>query len=104
MRLEDCTKEELVGILNKLKDHGNETLINFYLLEVSRDREVKELHEAANWAKISASFRKKYIELLKPYEGRPINEIPQRIREVAATYQKAGERADKKIKQLLKNK
>lgn len=102
MTLEDCTKKELLEILNRIKDHGNAGLIVICLSDIEMARETREINEAENWAKISTSFRKKYIEILKPYEGKKINEIPQKVCEDALTYLKAAERADKKYLQLMK--
>lgn len=75
MELKDCTKEELLTIIEDLKRNlltiGNYHL-KMALLDVERTREdrAKKLTEQA------AKKRMEYIELMAPYEGKKFGDIP----------------------------
>lgn len=78
MRLTDCSKDELIKIINLMSqraENGNYHLTRA-LNQIETERELACLDEAD---KISALIDKKtqdYKDLLSPYDGKPTMDIP----------------------------
>ena len=80
MTLNQCTKEELLFIIKRMAFRSyfkrDQEEIKYLLSEVIYERQKKLLKEADNWNTISTDCRNKYIEILKPYEGKRVIDIP----------------------------
>lgn len=79
MTLKQCTKEELLFVLKYLQEHylfNIEHHIHLCLFEVQFQREMKRIDKGRKVAKQAAHKREEYCELLKPYEGKKITDIP----------------------------
>ena len=80
MNLSDCTKADLLWIIkqickDELSDHRLQWALND--LEYEKDRERLDRAEQALQTASAASQR--YIELMKPYEGMPLIEVPMDV-------------------------
>ena len=104
MTLKECTKEELIYIINRLTDRpfeGNGYYVKRILIDIECKRELKKIEEAGKWAEISNDARTKYCEFLKKYEGvRPLD-VPLNEINKAAELLKTAEKADKKYNKLM---
>ena len=79
MTLKDCTKAELLWIIDRLRNRGLyrlDTIIAIALNDLEYQREQKKLDEADRLNEESARLRQQAAELLTPYEGKPILDIP----------------------------
>lgn len=79
MTLNDCTKAELLMVIDHLKRHlwpNGDYQLQRGLSEVSLKRETAKLDKADKIAAQADAKRREYIDLLKPYEGKPFGEIP----------------------------
>lgn len=104
MTLKDCTKEELIYIINYLSNYGlmnTDFYIERALNEVEYKRERKKLDKADEWAKIAHDARMKYCDLLEQYEGVPILDIPREIIKEAQQLIKTAQDADEKYCKLI---
>lgn len=101
MTVKDCTKDELIYIIDRL------TLLDKYRLntilhEVEYNRIKKKLAESERWSQISDSCRQKYIEILKKHEGKKVVDIPLSELKKAEQLLKDAEKADKEYTKLIK--
>lgn len=104
MTLKECTKEELIYIINRLTDRqfsSNAYYVEGILIDIEHKRSLKKISEAENWAIISHDARMKYSEFLKKYEGKRLVDIPTDEILKAEELIKTAERADKKYMQLM---
>lgn len=82
MTLNDCTRAELLFVIDSLKRHhfsNGDYYLSLALLEVEAMREERSLTDAAKYSFLSSEKRQAYIQLMKPYEGCPIGEIPHSV-------------------------
>lgn len=106
MKLADCTKAELITIINRLTAAPFSSVGSYHLKIILRDmeyeRQKKKLKEAENWGIIADEARQQYIELIKKYEGVRFVDVPLDELEKAEELLKTAERADKKYLELSK--
>lgn len=108
MTLNQCTKEELIFIINRLLLHhvfGEEQRqleIEFRLSEVKFQRQQKLLKEADNWNVIATEKRKEYIALLNPYGGKKLIDVPVDVLKKADQILKEAKLADKKFDECMR--
>lgn len=101
MKLKDCTKEELLYIIKRLTWLDNSCLQRI-LNEVEYEQVKKKLAEAEKWSKIADDCLKKYIDILKKYEGKKATDIPLSDWLEMERLLKDREKADKKYDKLIK--
>ena len=104
MRLEDCTKAELIKVIKRIKSiaPNGEFWVERTLIDLESDRERKKLAEAENWGKIADDARTQYCEFLKKYEGMKLIDIPIDEVKRAQELLEIANRADKKYLELSK--
>lgn len=82
MTLKECTKQELIKIIERLTYFKKEELRR-ELRNIEYEREIERLdkinNEAEKCEKIASEAFEKYCNLLKPYEGKPIKDIPSEV-------------------------
>lgn len=80
MRLEDCTKAELISIIRRTCGFFSPINKDYYiekaLDEIKHEREIKQLNKAEEYGKKANEARKQYCEFLKKYEGKKLTDIP----------------------------
>ena len=79
MTLNDCTRAELLFVVDSLKRHhfsNGDYYLKLALLDVEAQREHARFAEAEKYSQLSSEKRQAYIELMSPYEGRTIGEVP----------------------------
>lgn len=74
--LKKYTKEELIWLIENVDGFGWERRIGEVLIELEHRRAMKKLDEADRHAKKAHAARERYIEIMRPYEGRRISDIP----------------------------
>lgn len=97
MKLEDCSKDELIAIIKKCCEASfiSKFKIERCLAEVEYKRNLKTISEADNWNVIAANCRRKYAELLAPYANKKLVDIPLHIIREADQCLKDARRADR---------
>ncbi len=105
MRLEDCTKDELLYILNRIQGLV-EYDIRWALADVERLRNRKLIQKMEEYAENAHEAREQYIALVREYAGKPASDIPygtlnkatiflQKAQEWEERYKKIGDKLDK---------
>lgn len=105
MKLEDCTKEELIFCIRRrciLKADDIEFDVLIY-------RNEKAVNAEARHNDAASDCLQEYIDLLKPYEGRSMNEVPMDTIKAASAamkrrelYTEKANREHKKYEQIRK--
>lgn len=96
MTLTNCTKEELIFIIERLQLY-NPTQTHFVqraLNDVEMRREEKKFDEAKKISAYSHQKRQEYIDLLAPYEGKRLVDIPASVLEKADAAMREAQKAD----------
>ncbi len=104
MTLKDCTKEELIFIIKRLQFYsfsGGSYYVDRALRDVEYERESKRLAEAKRLSSHAAQKLQEYIDLLAPYEGKRIIDIPDSVIKKADVAMKAAQAADSKWDKLM---
>lgn len=107
MTLNQCSKEELIFIIHRMArrhcfSEEIQAEIDRHLSDVLYERQLKILKEAENWSKISADCRKKYIEILAPYDGKKLLDIPIDVIKKAESLIKDAQFADRKWEECMR--
>ena len=101
MKLNECTKEELIWVIKQLswldKSH-----LKMVLGDLKYERVKKKLAKAEEYGKIADDWRRKYIEILKKHEGKKLIDIPISDINEAERCLKEARKADKKYDELMK--
>ena len=103
MTLTNCTKEELIFIIERLQLY-NPTQTHFVqraLNDVEMRREEKKFDEAKKISAYSHQKRQEYIELLNPYEGKRFLDSPESVLAKADAAMKEAQAADRKWNHLM---
>ncbi len=101
MTLEQCTKAELIQII-KETNYLSDDRVKRALLDIEGQRIQKRFKAAKEYARKATENLNKYIEILKPYEGKKITDIPSNIISKAAEYEKAYTKAHKKKEEIIR--
>ncbi len=101
MTLEQCTKSELIQIIKQI-NWLCESHVKCALFDIEKQRMQKRFKEAEEYSRIATENLNKYIETLKPYEGKKVTDIPSNIILKAAKYEKAYTEAQKKEEEIMK--
>ena len=105
MTLKDCTKAELLWIIDRLRNHGLyrlDTIIAIALNDLEYQRKQKKLDEADRLNEESARLRQQAAELLTPYEGKSILDVPADVFDHASAILEEAQTLDKKWNRLMK--
>ena len=102
MKLSDCTKAELLWVIQRAKEHSLGS-INGYLDHALSDMHWKRaqdrLKRADALSQEADQARRRFVELMRPYDGNRYLDIPRDVLEAAKT---AIQRADKLDREYLK--
>ena len=105
MTLKDCTKAELLWIIDRLRNRGLyrlDTIISIALNDLEYQREQKKLDEADRLNEESARLRQQAAELLTPYEGKSILDVPADVATMRLPSLEEAQTLDKKWNRLMK--
>ena len=105
MTLKGCTKAELLWLIDWMCTHSmfrHDIEIERALNALELEREQKRLDEADRLNEESARLRQQAAELLTPYEGKPVLDIPADVLDHAAALQEEAQMLDKKWCKLMK--
>lgn len=78
MKLEECTKEELMMVIRKAFSDSISAMfaIKSALSEIESNRKNKTLQEAENWSKLAADYRSEYLAILNKYGHFKVVDMP----------------------------
>ena len=104
MTLKDCTKEELLFVIKRLQFYmlsGSDHYVKIALCDVEERRDEKKNKEAQRLLALAHQKRQEYIDLLSPYEGRRLLDIPDSVFARADAAMKEAQAADRKWNRLM---
>lgn len=105
MTLKNCTKAELLWVIDWLCNHSmfrHDLEIERALNALEFDRNQKRLDEAKRVHEKSARLRQQYVELLMPYEAKSILDVPADVLDHASAILEEAQTLDKKWNRLMK--
>ena len=108
MTLEQCTKKELIEIIHHilcrsyLHESRIKSEISLALSDIELKRKLTVLDEAEKWSKIAHDKRMEYCEVLKPYDGAKLIDIPSKVIYKADRLMKEAQYADKKWDECMR--
>lgn len=80
LTLHDCTKADLIWIINRVLQmttlQNADHYINRALSDLRFEKERKAIDEAEKISEQSRQKWQEYIDILAPYDGKPIKDIP----------------------------
>ena len=102
VNLQKCTKEELLFLIERMRHYNvGDDLFRFARRDLVNERLMRRSRLAEEQLKISHDASMAYIDLLKPYEGGVIKEIPLEILEQAQALLDKAIAADRKWARLM---
>lgn len=103
MRLKDCTKEELIFVIERLQFYSlsGDYYVQRALCDVVEQREERKLEEARRLTDVRLQNLQQYNELLGPYEGKSFADIPQDVMDRAVAALEQYEAANMKWRKLM---
>lgn len=103
MKLKDCTKEELIFVIERLQFYhlSGDYYVRRALCDVMEQREERKLEEARRLTDVRFQNLQQYNDLLGPYEGKSFADIPQDVLDRAGAALERYEAADRKWLQLM---
>lgn len=104
MELKDCTKADLLWVIDRatkcsLGDIGY--WIEQALCDLECKKEYDRIEKTKELLETSFKARQEYCDLLKPYEGEPILDVPLEVLKKADSALKRSREADKKYCKLM---
>ena len=96
MTLTSCTKEELIFVIERLQlyNPSQSHFVQRALNDVEMRREEKKIDEAERISAYSFQKRQEYIDLLAPYEGKRLVDIPASVLKKADAAMRETQKAD----------
>lgn len=91
MTLKDCTKEELIFVIERLQFYGIDSgdyYVRRALSDVEERRDERKIERMRRLTKLADAKNREYTELLAPYEGQPFINIPDEVLRKADAAQK----------------
>ncbi len=103
MKLKDCTKEELIFVIKRLQLYNlsGSHCIQLALRDVEEERERKKMDEARKVSDYAFQKRQEYIDLLTPYKGKRLVDIPDSIFKKADAAIREAEKAERKWNKIV---
>lgn len=104
MTLSDCTKADLLWIINRVKQRYLHN-VDFEIQRALNDLEYEKIRqrhdEAERYVLLANEKRREYIELLSPYDGMKIIDIPLPVLDKADKLLKKAREYDKRWNKLI---
>lgn len=80
MNLSDCTKADLLWIIKTMCKYDlSGCNLRLALNDLEYEKEQERLDRADQLAKTAFAASQRYIELIKPYEGMPLTDVPMDV-------------------------
>ena len=103
MTLQQCTKAELLWVIDRACKHNlSDWAIKSALNDLELEKIRKSMDEADRLAQLAHEKRMEYVELMKPYDGWKIIDIPMDVLKKAQAALDATLEADRKWNKLMR--
>lgn len=102
MTLKDCTKEELLTIIDRLMFFSpNAYHVDRILGDLESERNERKYDKAGALLKTIREKTQAYIDLIGPWEGKPVMQIPQSVLNKGAQLLSEKENAEREWAKLM---
>ena len=102
VNLNKCTKQELLILIGFMRQHDlGDRCFSLAWNEMLYKRDLDNLTEAKMQLQIARDVRDQYCEIMKPYDGKCILDIPQDVFDQGAALLAQAEAAEKKWTRLM---
>ena len=102
LRPENCTKEELLWVINQLMTIGNvSNYVRRVMIDVQYKRGMKRIEKAKDLEEIMHEAHSEYEDIMKPYKGKRLRDIPDDVLKQADFALKRYEDANKEWGKLM---
>lgn len=99
------SKSDLIWIIDRLLDTGCWPTGDYYLdqalSDLKHEKDLADLRKADKYAEIAHKKRMEYCDLVKPYEGKSLIDIPLEVLKKVDLCMKEAQAADKKWNELM---
>ena len=103
MTLKQCTKAELLWVIDRVCKHNlSDWAVKVALRDLELEKIRKSTDEADRLAQLAHDKRMEYVELMKPYDGWKIIDIPPDVLKKAQAAMDQAQEADRKWDKLMK--
>lgn len=82
MTLKNCTKEELIFVIERLQFYGLDSgdyYVRRALSDVEERRDERKIERMKRLTELADAKRREFAELFAPYEGQPLINIPDEV-------------------------
>ena len=100
MTLNQCSKADLLWVFERLQIRCKWE-IQSALSDLALEKERQRISEAEKYCKLAAQKRREYCDILEPFEGRKLVDIPLPVLEKADQAIREAAEADKKWAKLM---
>lgn len=104
MKLSDCTKADLLWVIQQLCNRylsDGEYYLYRVLCDLTFKKEKERLDEAGRYADLADTARKQWLDLMTPYDGWRLIDIPVDVIQKADAAMQEARNAEKKWCQLM---
>ena len=105
MTLAQCTKDDLLWLIDRILQMCCFHQKDYYLARALEDlryhKEKARIAEAEKFGKIADAKLQEYIEIMRPYDGRKLTDIPLPILEKARQALADADAAERKFARLI---
>jgi len=103
MTLKDCTKAELLFVIERLQAYNslNSYYVRRALCSVVEQRDERKYKETQQLLDLSAQKRREYVSLLEPYKEKCLIDIPDSVIRKADAALKEAQAADRKWAKIM---
>ena len=100
-KLKKLSKDDLIWIITRMSSFGQGYFLEEALRSLELMKSEQKYNKADEIAKKSFQYRQEYIDLLAPYDGKPIKDIPYSVVKKASDALEKAQKLDKQWEKLM---
>ena len=100
-KLKKLSKDDLIWIITRMSSFGQGYFLEEALRSLELMKSEQKYKKAEEIAKESLQYRQEYIDLLAPYDGKPIKDIPYSVVKKASDALQKAQILDKQWAKLM---
>lgn len=102
MKLSDCTKADLLWIIKQIcKDELSDHRLQWALNDLEYEKERERLDRADQARQAASAASQRYIELMAPYDGASLTDVPKDVLQKADAAMAESRAANKQWAKLM---
>ncbi len=102
MKLTDCTKADLLWLIKRMRQLNlSDRELHTALRDLEYHKEQERSEKAHQLLKKQQDATQRYVEIIRPYEGKPLSAVPMAVLEEADAALAEARAADRKWRKLM---